>query len=189
MLKRVEALWRRLSGRASGTALPVAGAQVDIRKFGPARFQLRNQLGPDRSPLELTLQLSSMRVERGLSTMEIRIRDHGLTIDSVVEGNEGKMLVYLGNYFIVPAELRRVGLAAACVAAIRQAFQIAAFGRILPDQITVLEGYFVGPGHGWALAMCDGKLPTKARPATVNLHRLQAAEETMELLMPPTRLE
>lgn len=33
--------------------------------------------------------------------------------------------------------------------------------------------------------MCDGKLPTKARPASVNLQRLHEAEAKLELLMPP----
>lgn len=142
-------------------------------------------LGAERPPLEIALLLSSMRVEHGVSTMEIRIRDHGLLIDSVVEGSEGQVLIYLGNYFIVPSELRRMGLATACVAAVRQAFQIAAFGRAMRDQTAVLEGYFVGPGQSWALAMCDGKLPTKARPASVNLQRLHEAEAKLELLMPP----
>lgn len=69
-----------------------------------------------------------MRAGQGVSTMEIRIRDDGLLIDSVVEGNESQILIYLGNYFIVPSEMRRIGLATARIAAIRQAFQIAAFG-------------------------------------------------------------
>lgn len=127
-----------------------------------------------------------MRVEHGVSTMEIRIRDYGLLIDSVVEGNEGQLSIYLGNYFIVPSDLRRVGLATACIAAVRQAFQIAAFGRAMPNQATVLEGYFVGPGQGWALSMCDGRLPTKARPASANLQRLHAAGANLELLELPT---
>lgn len=189
-MKKARALFERLiGGRVRGQVHPFAAAPaIEIRTFSPARFRFNNQQRCDADALELTLALSSMRVEHGIRTMEVRLRDYGLLINSVVEGDESRVLVYLGNYFIVPPELRRTGLATASIAAIRQAFQIAAFGRMRPHQKTVLEGYFVGPGQDWALAMCAGKLPTKSCPAAVDLQRLHAVEARLQLLTPPLPL-
>jgi hypothetical protein len=179
------ALWRRFLGRAKGGERPFeAVSEVDVRTFSAARFLLdRRPLQADT--LEIALSPFSMRIEGSISTAEIRVRGHGLQIDSVLEGDGHRLLIYLGNYFIVPPELRRAGVATACIAAVRQAFQKAAFDQLRPDQKTVLEGYFVGPGEHWALAMCDGKLPTKACPAEVNLGRLQAAESKLTWLTQP----
>lgn len=179
------AFWRRLLSKANVGSRPfLAASQVEIREFSAARFLLDSR-PPRTAPLEIALSRFSMRVEGGISTAEIQIRSHGLQIDSVVEGDERRLLVYLGNYFIVPPELRRAGVATACIAAVRQAFQIAAFDQLWPDQKTVLEGYFIGPGEHWALAMCNGKLPTKACAAEVNLGRLQTAESKLRWLTQP----
>jgi len=187
-MSKALALWKRFRGTADEGIRPFgAASQVDIRAFSAARF-LQDIRPLQADPLEVALSPFSMLVEGGISTADIRVRGHGLWIDSAVEGDERRLLVYLGNHFFVPSELRRAGVATACIAAVRQTFQIAAFDQVRPDQKTVLEGLFVGAGERWALAMCDGKLQTKACPAEVDLGRLQAAGSKLKWLTPVARV-
>lgn len=184
-MKLLDVISRTLFRRPA--AAPTSGSKVQIRTVDQARFRLapgerRDRLGDG---LELTLSFSCMRSEEGTHSVEVRIRDEGLDVQSVVEVNDHRVLVYLGNYFVVPERLQRAGLATACVAAIRQAAQLAVFGQVRHDQRMVLEGYFVGSGEAWALALCGGQLPTKACPAEVRLERLRAVEARLTLLEPP----
>lgn len=175
---------RLIPGQPAPSRVGRAAGQVDLRLFSPAKFVVRDL--PHRSePLELTLDLLSMRLQDGRACTEIHIHDHGLRIEAVLDGQDDSLVVYLGNYFIVPPELRRAGVATACIAAMRQAFQLAAYGELRPEQPAVLEGYFVDRGVDWALSMCAGVLPTKAVPALIAPARLSAGEHRLQMLVPP----
>lgn len=181
----LNAITRTLLRRPAGAA--ITASKVQISTVDPARFRLGPGERLDRlgEGLDLTLSFSCMRSEEGAHTVEVRIVDQGLDMQAVVEVSDQRLLVYLGNYFVVPERLQRADLATACIAAIRQAAQLAVFGEVRADQRTVLEGYFVGPGKAWALAMCDGRLPTKGSPAECSLMLLREAEERLALLVPP----
>ena len=156
-------------------------AAVDWREFDAASF---TWCGPGQR-LPITVQLCSLRIENGIATAHMKVLDHGLEIACVLEGSETRATLYLGNSFIVPPGMRRRGLASAVLLACMRSFQHASFGRVLQAQTVRLEGYFVGDGAQFALAMCNGVQPTKASPALMDMGRLARSAGHLVMDRPP----
>ncbi|MFM8900199.1 MAG: hypothetical protein ACKOF9_09675 [Burkholderiales bacterium] len=166
---------------------------------GPARARISAVEWCDVSPasfrwtdgclaLDFAVQISSLRNENGIALAELKVTDHGLQVVCVLEGSKEDAVLYLGNWFIVPAALRRRGLARAVLTACLQAFHQAAFGRVLDAQRVRLQGYFVGDGEMFARATCFGELPTKAKPARLDVLQLRRATRQLLLVKPPLPL-
>ena len=173
-------LHRKRPAGPDGTRL----RSIEWREFAPALF---TWYGRDQT-LQLTIQLSGMRYENGTASVELQVLDHGLQIACVLEGSETDANLYLGNWFIVPPQLRRRGLASAVLLACLQTFQQAAFGRQLSTQRVRLEGYFVDEGAAFSRAACHGIQPTKARPALMDLERMKRSAQKLQMDTPPRSL-
>ena len=159
-------------------------SSIEWMEFAPAMF---TWYGSDQT-LQLTIQLGGMQRENGIAKAELQVLDHGLQIVCVLEGSETDANLYLGNWFIVPPQLRRRGLASAVLLACLQTFQQAAFGRQLSTQRVRLEGYFVDEGAAFSRAACHGIQPTKARPALMDLERMKRSAQTLQMDTPPRSL-
>lgn len=136
-------------------------AAVNWREFDAASF---TWCGPGQK-LPITVQFCSLRFEGGISTASLEVLDHGLEIACTLDGSETHATLYLGNSFIVPPGPRRRGLASAVLLACTRSFQHASFGRVLAVQQIRLQGYFVGDGARFALAVCNGVQPNEGKPS------------------------
>jgi hypothetical protein len=180
-IERVSTKLRRLT--RSGHLGQARRSSAQWLEFSDASFTWRG----DEQDLSLTIQLGSLTLEGGWATVEMRIFDHGLKIVCIMEGTASDALLYLGNWFIVPPQLRRRGLARAALLACIQTFQHAAFGRAIDTQRVRLEGTFVGDGKAFSRAACNGIQPTNASPEYLDKAWLKLAEESLRMDFPPRR--
>ncbi|MDT8998342.1 hypothetical protein RQP53_03520 [Paucibacter sp. APW11] len=171
-------------GRQS-SATASSASTIAFRDFTPASFDWSGR----NHALQFNVQLAWVKHKGERASVTLKVIDHGIQIESVLDGTETEAVLYLGNYFIVPAQLRRCGLASAVLMACIETFQIAAFGRALPAQRLWLEGLFMGDGARFSSAMCDGVQPTKEAPAAINLRKLASAAGSLSLLSPPVEVQ
>ena len=174
MLESLRRLARRMLQQPSG---PTAAIRT-VAFFSPAEFEWEGPSGP----LRFTIAAEAMRRTGPRREMELSIIGHGVKIIAVLDGTPDAMLIYLGNYFMVPEHLKRLGLATSCLATLREVFQVVSFGAALADQPTSLEGFFVGEGVHYAKGVCAGHQPMKGAPAQMNLDRLVAARRRVTVV-------
>ena len=163
----------------------VRTTEAEWREFSAASFTWCD----DAQTLQFTVDVGSVKVASGFASVELKVFDHGLQIVCLVDGSESDAILYLGNWFIVPPQLRRRGLARAVLLACMQTFQLAAFGRELSEQRVHLQGYFIGAGVMFSRAACHGVQPTKAEPAPVDMAWMSRSKATLQMDSGPIRID
>jgi hypothetical protein len=147
----------------------------------------QNGCEPIHFPIEF---FSLKRNSLGEFRVDMEIDHAGIRAGSTVTyAGVGSLVIYLGNSFHVPEQLKCHGLATGLVTALADSFQIAALGTIDPDMPVSLEGLFVNEGVLFATALCNGTCPTKNEPVRINQSRLERARDNLTLLTSPVKTE
>lgn len=140
--------------------------------------------------IHFQIEFSSIKRDaHGEFSAEMNVDHAGIRVGSVATLAGGILVIYLGNYFFVPEQMKRRGLATGLLAALVDSFQIAALEATVEDMPVFLEGYFINEGVLFAAALCDGICPTKTTPGCISPSRLNRARKNLMILSRPTKLE
>lgn len=182
LMKNIAIGLRKVLGSATSSRPP------SFWEVSPAKYAW-HQIGCE--PIHFQIEFSSVKRDSyGEFSAEMKIDHAGIRVGSVATyAGVGSLVIYLGNFFYVPEQLKRHGLATCLVTALADCFQIAALGTIAPDMPVALEGFFVNEGVLFATALCNGTCPTKGGPVRINQSRLNRARSNLTLLASPMRQE
>lgn len=157
---------------------------VVFREFSPIVFIWTDPISSLELPLRVTFCV--MRTYRNsITEVELNIDQEGFRVQACITYTSERLHIYLGNNFLVPATLRRRGLALAALVATAETIQYALTGETDPDQPIKLEGQFVNDGAYFARSVCD-TIPYKGQSANMNPEKLDKARSQLTLKTKPT---
>lgn len=177
MLQELRRFFRR------SPAGPSKRSCVTLKDFSDAEFDWQNDERTHR--LQFVVQFRTAKVEEsGYATAELNIDGGGLRAQAVVSEDSRGTTVYLGNYFWVPDDMKRMGIGAAMIVGIAQAWRVAAHGGSIDDTSLRIEGYFVGEGAAFAQAVAEVP-PRKGAPTELRRTVVLRAQRQLTLRKRP----